>query len=121
MVELLKRSCKTLECFIVYTLILELDSFRKQYIVFWFFLEYDVGETKLTEKILSHWLESNPQPFDYWSDALPTELQRLVITWRAESLVKFLSIPAGHTSRICSLDMSDSHILLYDSIPQMII
>ena len=54
MVELLKRSCKTLECFIVYTLILDLDSFRKQYIVFWFFLEYDVGETKLTEKILSH-------------------------------------------------------------------
>ena len=30
------------------------------------------------------------------------------------------SIPAGNTSCICSLDMFDSHILLYDSIPKII-
>ena len=56
----------------------------------------------------------SPQSSDYWSDVLPTELQRL--TWGAESLVKFLCIPAGHMSRICLLDISDSHVLLYDTL-----
>ena len=35
------------------------------------------------------------------SDALPTQPQRFI--WGAKLLVKFLSIPAGHASRIYSL------------------
>ena len=38
---------KNIRCFIVFIVILVLDSFRKQGIVFWFFaLEYEAGEIK---------------------------------------------------------------------------
>ena len=45
---LLKPSWKTLDCVIVFIVILVLDSFRKQGIVFWFFAlnPYEAGEIK---------------------------------------------------------------------------
>ena len=55
-------------------------------------LGYKVGKQVLLKLI--HWRVSKLQPSDFQSDALANEPQGL--TWGADSLVKFLSIPAGH-------------------------